>query len=179
MNWIYIINQINLHHAKKLNEKFFYDRKKLILLAIFNILLVAFIWAMSAILIENGQASSLPVKVGLVITMGLALSALGGALFIAIHPQRLALLTEDGITIDHNEELKWEEVSVAKEVKALLFHNAIALNTKEGVKHKLTFMQHVCKNNKFTAFSIPLYAMTTKDVKKIKKLIKEKCKYKK
>ncbi len=169
----------NTKTPKKLNETFFYDRKKLILLTIFNILLVSFIWKMTECLIIKGLASSNLMIILLIVVMSLALLALGGSLFVSIHPQRLAFLNEQGITIDHNEELKWDEISVAKEVNALLWHNAIALYTKDNVKHNLTFMQYMCRHNAFTPFSIPLYAMTKNDAKKIKKLIKQKCKYEK
>lgn len=164
---------------KELNETFFYDRKKLILLAVFNILLVAFIWNLTSCLILRGLANSNIMIVLLICVMSLALLALGGSLFIAIHPLRLALITNQGITIDHNEELKWDEIKLAKEIKPFFCHHAIALHTKEGVKHNLTFMQNMCKHNEFTPFSIPLYAMTKKDAQKIQKLIKQKCKYKK
>ena len=107
--------------------------------------------------------------------MTLALLALAGSLFVAIHPLRLALVTDNEITIDHNVALKWKDIEVAKEFKASYIYTqqAIALHVRKGVTHKLTFMQKICKNNVFTPFSIPLYAMTPKDAQKIRKIIKD------
>lgn len=165
--------------AKKLNETFFYDRKKLILLAVFNVFLVFLIWNITSCLLAKGLITT-SFEIALhILVMTLALLALAGSLFVAIHPLRLALVTDNEITIDHNVALKWKDIEVAKEFKASYIYTqqAIALHVRKGVTHKLTFMQKICKNNVFTPFSIPLYAMTPKDAQKIRKIIKQKCKY--
>lgn len=164
---------------KQLNETFYYDRKKLIGLAIFNVFLVLFIYKMTLCLIAKAILTSLVGLSFLYIVLALALLALLGSTFVAIYPLRLALITDKEIIIDHNEPLKWSDITVAKEFKASYLYpqHAIALHTKDGLKHNLTFMQKVCKNNVFTPFSIPLYAMTPKDASKITKIIKQKVKY--
>lgn len=166
-------------NTKKLNKTFHYDRRKLIGLAVFNVLFTMFIWKMTSCLLSKGLITSSIEMCLHIIVISLAILALIGSTFVAIHPLRLALLTDEGITIDHNETLKWQDIEIAKEVKAPYFlpQQAIALHVKEGVTHKLTFMQKICENNVFTAFSIPVYAMTVKDANEIRKIIKQKCKY--
>ncbi len=165
---------------KALNEVFYYDKTKLIYLVFFNIFLTCLILKMLFCLLSIGYACCNAIVIMLAIVAILAIMALLGSLYVTIFPQRLALLTDTGITIDHNEELKWDEIKEATEFVATYLYkqNAIALHTKEGVSHNLRFMQKMCKNNVFTPFSIPLYAMCKKDADKIRKLIKQKCKYK-
>ena len=164
----------------KLNQTFYYDRKKLVYLVIFNVFLVSFIYMIISCLSNHGYLTSKIMLTFHLLVLTLSVLALIGSTFVAIFPQRLALLTNDGITIDHNETLKWTDIDYAKEFKAHYIYpqQAIALHTKEGVTHQLTFMQKMCQNNVFTPFSIPLYAMPPKDAEKIRKIIKQKCKYK-
>ena len=165
---------------KALNEVFFYDKTKLIYLVLFNIFLTCFILKAFFCLLSIGYTCCNTIVIMLAIVAILAIMALLGSLYVTIFPQRLALLTDTGITIDHNEELKWDEIKEATEFVTTYIYkqNAIALHTKDGVSHNLRFMQKMCKNNVFTPFSIPLYAMRKKDAEKIRKLIKQKCKYK-
>ncbi|MBO5285025.1 MAG: hypothetical protein J6B00_04020, partial [Alphaproteobacteria bacterium] len=55
----------------------------------------------------------------------------------------------------------------------------IALHLKENAlkNYRLTFMQHLCKSNIFTPFSIPMYAMRPEDAAQIRALIKKHAKY--
>ena len=165
---------------KTLNEVFFYDKTKLIYLVLFNIFLTCVVLKIFFCLLSIGYTCCSAIIIMLAIITILATMALLGSLYVTIFPQRLALLTDTGITIDHNEELKWDEIKEATEFVATYIYkqNAIALHTKDGVSHNLRFMQKMCKNNIFTPFSIPLYAMRKKDADKIRKLIKQKCKYK-
>ncbi len=168
-----------LKKEPKLNQTFYYDRKKLVFLAVFNVFLVTFIYMIISCLSKYGYLTSKIMLTFHLLVLTSSVLALIGSTFVAIFPLRLALLTNEGITIDHNETLKWTDIDYAKEFKAHYIYpqHAIALHTKEGVTHNLTFMQKLCKNNVFTAFSIPLYAMTPKDAEKIMKIIKQKCKY--
>ena len=171
--------KINKKIETKINHTFYYDRKKVAYLALFNICLVTLISTAILSLLNSGLLTSTILLAYHMFVIVLSVLALLGSLFVVIFPQRLALLTNEGITIDHNETLKWKDIEIAKEVKAnyLYPQPAIALLTKEGVEHKLTFMQIICKNNLFTSFSIPLYAMKKEDATKIQKIIKQKCKY--
>ena len=54
----------------------------------------------------------------------------------------------------------------------------IALHLVPGAEYRLTFMQHLCRHNVFTPFSIPLYAMVPEDAAKIRTLVKRYAEYK-
>ena len=75
--------------TKRLNETFFYDRKKLILLAVFNVFLVFLIWNITSCMLAKGLITT-SFEIALhILVMSLALLALAGSLFVAIHPLRL------------------------------------------------------------------------------------------
>ena len=174
------INTKNKKNAKDVfelkEETFYYDIEKLKQFLVFNIFLVF----ISLKLIYCQHLGIINLKIGVTVVIILSILATLGTLLVYIYPQRLALVTDKGLIIDHNELLKWEDISVAKEVVSyyLLYPQyAIALIVKEGVTHKLTFMQKMCKNNIFTPFSIPLYAMKKEDREKINLIIKQKVKY--
>ncbi|MBR6356426.1 MAG: hypothetical protein IKR92_06200 [Alphaproteobacteria bacterium] len=74
-----------------------------------------------------------------------------------IHPQIMAVITDESIKIDHNNPLKWKDIAYAEECEVYCFfkpHKVIALVPHDGIDYKYNWMQ---KNNPFPAFSIPLY----------------------
>lgn len=161
---------------KKLTKTFYYSPQALKKLIILNVVLVLI--SLKLFYCQSLGLINMPIAISIIFT--LSFIALIGAIYVTIKPQRLALITEEGITIDHNELLKWEDIEQAVEFKThyIYSQHAIALIRKKGVTHNLTFMQKMCKNNEFTPFSIPLYAMRDDDCDKIIKIIKQKVKYK-
>ena len=93
-------------------------------------------------------------------------------------PQRLAVINDKTITIDHCEPLAWKDISHAEErIVRCCFHKLkiIALIPKVGINYKYNFLQR--HNGEFTAFSIPLYEIVSqKDVEEITKIIAKKVK---
>ena len=166
----------NKPKPQKLNKTFYYNPKALKKLIILNIVLV--LLSLKIFYCQSLGLINMPIAISIIFT--LSFIALIGAIYVTIKPQRLALITEEGITIDHNELLKWEDIEQAVEFKThyIYSQHAIALIRKKGVTHNLTFMQKMCQNNEFTPFSIPLYAMKDDDCDEIIKIIKQKVKYK-
>ena len=168
-----------LPNSTFLDETFYYDHKKLVYFVVFNVCLNLLIGAfLRYIYNENLLTSNISLFLAIIVEV-FAILALIGSLFVAIHPLRVAHITKEDITIDHNQPLKWEDIEEAQKRCFVCLYplEVIALIVKKDVKYKLTFMQKICQYKEFTAFSIPLYAMTPKDVEKIKNIIKEKCGY--
>lgn len=90
-----------------------------------------------------------------------------------LFPQKLAIVTDEEIKIDDNAPLKWKNIAEANEIFAGpgRRRRIIALRPVEGFKCRLTFMQRICRHLQFTAFSIPLYAMTGEDAEKIRAIV--------
>lgn len=148
---------------------FYYDRKKLVwLLGFYLVLLISAVGVTAA-----GGVGSWPVLV-------LPVLAVAGAAYVYFFPKKLAVLSEEGIEIDHNALLKWEDIQAAEErfVSTVSKRKIIILRLREGVKYPLTFMQYICRNSEFTEFSIPLYAMTFQDQEAIRLLVTEYASYK-
>lgn len=93
---------------------------------------------------------------------------------------RVALLDENGIKIDHCSPLPWKNIKNAEYKTAKCCFQklpVIILNPKKNIKYHYNFMQKRCAKMDFTAFSIPLYAMTPEDGEKIAALIGKKVKF--
>lgn len=76
-----------------------------------------------------------------------------------IHPQIMAVITDESIKIDHNNPLKWEDIAYAEERDVYCFfkpHRVIALVPHDDIDYKYNLMQ---KHNPFPAFAIPLYGL--------------------
>lgn len=90
---------------------------------------------------------------------------------------KMAVVTDKYIKIDHNAPLYWKDISSAEEKTVrcgLRKCKIIALNPKDGIDYKYTFLQ---KHNCFPPFSIPLYGIVDdKDIEKIISVIKTKVK---
>ena len=166
---------------KTTNEIFHYDYRQLLILAMFNIVLTCTLFVLSKFIAQNNIITTAIQFYMLVFVMVLTLLSLAGSLFVVISPLNLAIVTDETIKIDHNQPLRWEDIEIAKEfvVNCFFKRPVIVLQLKQGVEYKLTFMQKICKNHKFTAFSIPLYAMSNKEAEKIRKHIIKHCKYEK
>lgn len=127
-----------------------------------------------------GLFTSWALVVFMTVVMALSLAALASVVFVLIFPQKLAVVTNEGIKIDHNAFLKWSDVALAEEKYTgwLTRRPIIALHLVPGAEYRLTFMQHLCRHNVFTPFSIPLYAMVPEDAAKIRTLVKRYAEYK-
>ncbi len=89
----------------------------------------------------------------------------------------MAIITDEGIKIDHCEILRWKDIKSTeeKEVRCCFKRRkVIILNIKDNVKYHYNYLQ---KNNPFTAFSIPLYGIVSDtDIKAIKDIFAKKIK---
>lgn len=89
---------------------------------------------------------------------------------------KMAVITDQDITIDHCKPLKWTDVASAEEkiVRCgLRKRKIIILVPQDGIGYKYNFLQkHNCG---FTAFSIPLYGIISDDdAAEISKIIADK-----
>ena len=111
--------------------------------------------------------------------------ALVGISFVAsawvyFFPQPLAVITRQSIKIDRSVPLLWKDVAFAeeKDVRCCLRRkHIIVFHLRGGVDYPLNFMQKLCRNSCFTAFSIPLYAMSAEDGAEIKRQIADYAEY--
>ena len=166
-----------LHPNKPI--EFYYDKNKLALLSLIYSIITLLIAALGDFLALKGLLECNCIQWGLSITLTLSLLALISSIFVFVFPQKLAVVTNKSIKIDHNEPLLWQDVEVAEEIRTNSYspRSIIRLIVREDAKYNLTFMQVLCKKNLYTAFSIPLYAMTAEDVEKIRDLVKKHTKY--
>lgn len=162
-------------------EIFFYERRQIVMLTLVYAALSCILWALARGLIEAHLITSWFVALLLTVVMFLTLAAFASVVFVLIFPQTLAVITREGIKIDHNSLLKWQDVALAEEkyTSPLTRRAIIALHLKPAAEnsYRLTFMQRLCRHNVFTPFSIPLYAMDAEDAEKIRGLIKKRVKY--
>ncbi len=147
---------------KPLYAVFYYDRRKLRLLLAFNL-------CMLALLIIFGQAIFYPlIPLGLLVILLWFVATLATA-HVYFFPQKLILVTDEEIKIDRGAPLKWRNIREAEE--RIGRQRIIVLKPVEGYSCRLTFMQRICQYSRFTAFSIPLYAMTESDQEKIREIV--------
>lgn len=102
--------------------------------------------------------------------------SLVGAAYVYLFPQRLALIEDDGITIDHNAKLKFKDVAKLEKVRVkgiCCGRDILRFKLKKGSKYPLTFVQKLSKNSPYGAFSIPLYAMQKDAAAKIEAEIRQ------
>lgn len=89
---------------------------------------------------------------------------------------KMAVVTDEDITIDHCAPLKWKDVASAEErlVRCGLRKlKVIVLMPKEGLDYKYNFLQR--HNGGFTAFSIPLYGIISRaDAEEISTIVADK-----
>ncbi len=146
---------------------FHYSRRKQALFLLFNIgIFLLALWFTWLIFPEYGLAYCLAITLCL-------LSILATLTAMAIrHP--LAVITPESIAIDFCQPLKWKDITKAETVTVGEHYKKqiVILRVKDISRYKLNFMQWLCRNSEFSAFSIPLYAMEKEDAEAIEKLIK-------
>lgn len=94
-----------------------------------------------------------------------------------IHPQIMAIITDESIKIDHANPVKWEDIDHAEEKIVWCWfkqYRVLALVPKENTNYQYNWLQ---KHNPFPAFSVPLYGLlTAEDEKEITEIVSEKVK---
>lgn len=160
---------------------FYYDYRQLLVLLVLYSIISFFVYIVALCLYRVNFYESWFLLGIQIVTEVLCLMALASIFFVVICPQKLAVVNKDGIKIDHNELLRWHDIAVAEEryTSYISRRPFMALHLKEGAlrKYRLTFMQRLCKNNIFTPFSIPMYAMRPEDAAHIREMIKRQVKY--
>ena len=160
---------------------FYYDRRQQIALAIFYAIIALIVCGLSEIVNVYPQCFDAALITALLITKILIIAAFILTLIVVIFKPTLAIVNKDGIKIDHNEMLSWDDITIAEEkyTSYITRRPLIALHVDPIAikKYHLTFMQILCKNNVFTPFSIPMYAMTPHDAEAIRNAIKKHVKY--
>lgn len=79
-----------------------------------------------------------------------------------IHPQTMAVVTDEDITIDHNDPLRWEDIAYAEEREVYCcfkMRKIIVLVPRDDINYNYNWLQK--HNAGFTPFSIPLYGLLT------------------
>lgn len=160
---------------------FYYERRQIIALTLLYAAIACFVWMLTKCMMCCQLINSMTMVVTMITVMTLSLLALAAVVFVLIFPQKLAVVTHEGIKIDHNALLNWNDIELAEEKYTSFISRrpiiALHLKAEAKDKYKLTFMQNLCKHNVFTPFSIPLYAMAPEDAEAIKNIIKRRCKY--
>jgi hypothetical protein len=97
-----------------------------------------------------------------------------------IHPQTMAVITDESIKIDHTNPIKWKDIAYAEENDVYCCfkkHRVLALIPKENIDYRYNWLQ---KHNPFPPFSIPLYGLLKKeDEEELVSLVLKKVKLKK
>ena len=160
---------------------FYYDRRQQVALALVYALIFLIVYAFKETSKLYPACCNSFFMTALNITEILIIAAFVLTVIVAIYKPTLAIINKDGIKIDHNQTLLWNDVEIAEEkyTSYLTRRPLIALHvTPENLKkYRLTFMQVLCKSNVFTPFSIPMYAMHPKDAEAIRAAIKKHAKY--
>lgn len=146
-------------------DVFYYSRKKLLYYLLFNLGLLSLALFFTWIIFPQYE---------LIYSFALATCVLSVLAIIAAmiirHP--LAIITPSAIKIDFCETLKWKDIKRARKTN-FGPKELIILDVKNLSKYKLNFMQRIIKDSKFSAFSIPLYAMDFRDAEAIEKIIRQ------
>ena len=90
---------------------------------------------------------------------------------------QVAEISEQGIKIDHNHLLKWNDIIAAeyREVDCCLKKlPVISLRVPKHMRYKYNPLQKHCEKIGFGAFSLPLYDMEKEDIHKLSHIIVEK-----
>ena len=90
---------------------------------------------------------------------------------------QVAEISEQGIKIDHNHLLKWNDIIAAeyREVDCCLKKlPVISLRVPKHMRYKYNPLQKHCEKIGFGAFSLPLYDMEKEDIHKLSQKKKKK-----
>lgn len=146
---------------------FHYSRRKLFLYLLFNLSLLGlalfFTWLIFpsyAFVYEFALAACV-----------LSVLSVIAVIFIR-HP--LAVVTPEAIRIDFCCPLYFKDVEAVKKVvvgRGFWKKPILIFEINNFSSYKLNFMQRLIKNSEFSAFSIPLYAMETKEADAIESLL--------
>ncbi len=150
-------------------KKFYYSRKKLGLYLLFNLLLLTL-----AILFTLTVFPDYPVVYYFAI--GSCLLSVMGALTVFLLPLPLAVISEDSIKIDRAEPLPWTSVRSIRKVRlgtGIFSKSILRLTPRSLGSYHLNLMQKISAKSEFGSFSIPLYAMNSKDAQQIEKEIRK------
>lgn len=144
---------------------FYYDRCQLFYAVLLNVFLLGFC-------ICAGHYCPKYLWVISLITV-VCLVSFSASLYVFLFPQKLAIIDDEGIIIDHNAKLLWRDVAEIKKiwVSGLLGRKIIRFDLKADVSYPLTIMQKISKKSEYGAFSIPLYAMQEEDAAVVEQLI--------
>ncbi|MBR1825699.1 MAG: hypothetical protein IJ770_03835 [Alphaproteobacteria bacterium] len=97
------------------------------------------------------------------VLVGAVLFSWGVWYYKYVRPQVMAIITDESIKIDHNNPLKWSDIAYAEEREVYCcfkMRKIIALIPHDGIDYKYNWLQK--HNAGFTAFSIPLYGLLSK-----------------
>ncbi len=153
--------------SKKLvkTDVFYYSRKKLVFYLLFNLGLLSLALFFTWVIFPQYEI----IYSFALITCLLSVLAIIVAMIIR-HP--LAVITSSSIKIDFCAPLKWKDIKIAH--KEIFGHKELIIfDVKNLSKYKLNLMQKLIKNSKFSAFSIPLYAMDFRDAEAIERIIEQ------
>lgn len=156
----------NQRTIKPLYALFYYDKRKLKRLLAFSLMVLAG-------LVVFGKYIFYPLIPAGLLAILLWFAFTLAAAHVCFFPQKMAVVTDEYIKIDNNVPLKWKNIALSEEIFAGpgQCRRILILRPQEGFQCRLNFMQHICRHLKFTAFSIPLYAMRDQDVEKIRTII--------
>ena len=151
---------------------FYYSRKKLFELFVLSLLVFG-------VALYSVYFFSMRVGVATVI-LCFPILFVWASLYVFLCPPRVAKIDKRAIQIDRAVPLLWSDVKSAHKTTSnpVCGRDIIVFELKPRVIYPLTWMQEFCKSTRFTAFSIPLYAMSEKDQKAICKEIAKHCKIK-
>jgi hypothetical protein len=161
--------------SKEEERRFYYDTRKLWALAVaYGLMAVLFFEYIDCPCVKIFLNTSAGI-IATVITALLWFGALLGTFYVIRFKPTLAVVNAQGIKIDHNPFLHWQDIDHAEYrlSSSVLKRPFIALITKEGVTFNLTFMQRLCQHNRFTAFSLPLYAMTPQSAIALQEIVQK------
>lgn len=148
-------------------QTFYYNRTKLGIYLLFNLFLFLLAVFFTLTIFPN-------YKFVYCFAIGSCVISVICALFVFLVPQKLAIITPLGIKIDRALPIKWNNVVAVKKITldGLFAKEILKIYTKPMPKYKYNFMQRLTSKSEFGAFSIPLYAMSEKDINAIEVLIK-------
>lgn len=148
-----------------MTKKFYYNRTKLR-----HWLFISFLMFVAMLCCS---ADTLLLEIWFDVVKVLTLIFFIGMLYVCIRPQTLAQIDNEGIIIDSNAKLKWSDISKAEVIRSQNYggRHFIRFKLKKGAHYKLRWMQKMSAKTRYGAFSIPLYAMTSKDALQIEKEI--------
>lgn len=150
-------------------QTFYYSRKKLGLYLLFNLLLLAL-----AVIFTLTVFPEYPVVYYFAICS--CLLSVISAFIVFVIPLPLAVITPESIKIDRAAPLPWKSVRSIRKIrlgKGIFGKSILRLTPRSLGSYHLNFMQKISAKSEFGSFSIPLYAMTNTDAKKIEKTIRE------